>query len=215
MYIKIFFALVITTCLCGCMGPVLQVGDTFVPVRKYKGVPVLSLRNSIFKEVRYSTFAFDWDENDGFIIPVRQNSLNKALWISDLTRAEKLYSVVFMASKQRHYIQKPDIKILQKYLENACRQLPGSKLKRTALKIEPREFKGIPALGVYMETFEEGRGLYMREESCYFFDPVQPDSFIYQISWSERGKEKDWRSPAAEKQGKYFFLRFKLLAGQK
>ena len=104
---------------------------------------------------------------------------------------------------------------MQKYVENGCRQLPGSKIKRTALKIEPGHFKGIPALHVYMETFEEGRALALREESRYFFDPLKPDTFVYHIHWSERGKRSDWKSSEAEKQGKRFFQCFKLLPGQK
>ena len=211
IYVKIFFAALLANILCGCLGPVLQVGDRFVPVQNYQGVPVVSARNSIYKEIHYSSFGFDWDENNGFLIPIQQNSLNSAFWASKLTQKEKLYSVIFTAQRQRHYIQKPDIRILQKYLEAAYREVPGSKIQRTALKIEACKFKDIPAVYVHLETFEKGRDLYLREDSYYFFDPLQPDTLIYEVSWSERGKKSDWLSPAAEAQGKRFFQCFKLL----
>ena len=213
-FAKIFSAALIAAFLCGCFGPILQVGDRIVPITNYQGVPVVSARNSIYKEIHYSTFGFDWDENDGFLIPVRQNSLNRAFWASKLTQKEKLYSVVCTAARQRHYIQKPDIKILQQYLEAAYRQVPGSKIRRTALKMEQCSFKGLPAVYVYLENFEQGRELYLREESYYFFDPIQPDTLIYEVSWSERGKKSDWKFPEAETQGKRFFECFKLLSVQ-
>ena len=209
--VKIFSVLLIAILLCGCLGPVLQVGDPFVPVRNYNGIPVASADNAIYKEIRYSTFGFDWDENDGFIIPVRRNSLNSAFWSSKLTRADKLYSVLFTAARQRHYMKNADVKNLQKYLEFTSQSPPGSKIKRIVLNIEPRSFKGVPAVYSYFETFEEGRELYLREESYYFFDPLQPDTLIYQVGWSERGKKADWKSPEAETQGKRFFQCFKLL----
>ena len=124
IYTTVFFAAVLATLFCGCLGPVMQVGDKFVPVKTYQGVPVVNARNSIYKEIRYSTFAFDWDENDGFLIPVRKNSLNNAFWSSKLTQAEKLYSVVFTAGKMRHCLKQPDTNILQKYLENSYREIP-------------------------------------------------------------------------------------------
>ena len=211
IYTTVFFAAMLATLFCGCLGPVMQVGDKFVPVKTYQGVPVVNARNSIYKEIRYSTFAFDWDENDGFLIPVRKNSLNNAFWSSKLTQAEKLYSVVFTAGKMRHYLKQPDTNILQKYLENSYREIPGSKIRQTALKVEKCSFKENPAIRVYLETFEQGRNLYLREESYYFFDPRQPDTLIYQVCWSERGKKADWQSPAAETQGKRFLQCFKLL----
>ena len=210
-YMKIFSAALLASFLSGCFGPVLQMGDRILPLRKHNGVPVVSARNPIYKEIHYSTFGFDWDENDGFLIPVRQNSLNSAFWGSKLTNAEKLYSVVCTAARQRHYIQKPDIKTLHQYLKDAYRQVPGSKIRRTALKMERSYFKNLPAVYVYLETFEKGRDLYLREESYYFFDPLQPDTLIYQVRWSERGKKSDWKSPKAETQGKRFFQCFKLL----
>ena len=215
MYKKILFAAAAVCFLSGCFGPVLQIGDRIVPLKNYKGVPVVSARNSIYKEIHYSTFGFDWNENDGFLIPVRQNSLNRAFWASKLTQTEKLYSVICTAAKQRHYIQKPETKILQQYLEYSYRQVPGSKIRRTALKIEQCYFKGVPAVYVYVETFEKGRDLYLREESYYFFDPIQPDTLIYEVSWSERGKKSDWKSPKAETQGRRFFECFKLLPAKK
>ena len=215
MCVKIFFTALITIFFCGCFGPVLQVGDPWVPVQNYQGVPVVSAPDSIYKEIRYNTFGFDWDENDGFLIPVRDNSLNNASWGSKLTDKNKLYSVVFTAARQRHYIQKPDTGILLKYLEASYREIPGSKIRRTALKTEQTNFKGIPAVRVYMENFEQGRDLHLREESYFFFDPLQPDTLIYEVSWSERGKKSDWKSPKAEAQGKRFFQCFKLLGGKR
>lgn len=214
-YIKIFSAALLASFLCGCFGPVLQMGDRIVPVRNCNGVPVVSARNSIYKEIHYSTFGFDWNENDGFIIPVRQNSLNHAFWASKLTQAKKLYSVVCIAAKQRHYIQKADKNKLQQYLEHSCRQVPGSRIQRIALKIEQCSFKGQPAVYVYLETFEKGRDLYSRAESYYFFDPLQPDTLIYHVCWSERGRKTDWKSPQAETQGRRFFKNFKLLPAKK
>ena len=105
MYKRILFAAAAVCFLSGCFGPVLKIGDKIVPLKNYKGVPVVSARNSIYKEIHYSTFGFDWNENDGFLIPVRQNSVNSAFWASKLTQAEKLYSVVCTAAKQRHYIK--------------------------------------------------------------------------------------------------------------
>ena len=214
-YMKIFSAALLAVFLCGCFGPVLQVGDRIVPLKNYNGVTVVNARNSIYKEIHYSTFGFDWDENDGFIIPVQQNSVNSAFWASKLTQREKLYSVVCTAARLRHYIQKPDIKILQQQLEHSYQQVPGSKIQRTALKMEQCSFKGQPAVYVYMENFEKGRDLYLREESYFFFDPLKPDTLIYEVSWSERGKKSDWRSPKAETQGRRFFECFKLLPAKK
>ena len=214
-YMKIFSAALLAVFLCGCFGPVLQVGDRIVPLKNYNGVTVVSARNSIYKEIHYSTFGFDWDENDGFIIPVQQNSVNSAFWASKLTQREKLYSVVCTAARLRHYIQKPDIKILQQQLEHSYQQVPGSKIQRTALKMEQCSFKGQPAVYVYMENFEKGRDLYLREESYFFFDPLEPDTLVYQVGWSERGKKSDWKSPDAETQGRRFFECFKLLPAKK
>lgn len=208
---KIFFSILVAIFFCGCLGPVLQVGNPWVPVQNYNGIPVVSAANSIYKEIHYNTFGFDWDENDGFLIPVRENSLNNAFWSSKLTDKKKLYSVVFTAARQRHYIQKPDTVILYKYLEASYKEIPGSKIRRTALKMERCNFKGVPAVYVYMENFEKGRDLHLRKESYYFFDPLKPDTLIYEVSWSERGKKSDWKSPKAEVQGKRFFQCFKLL----
>jgi len=211
MTAKFFGVIAIAGCLCGCLGPVLRVGDRFIPLKNHHGVPVVSAPNSIYKEIHYSTFGFDWDEKDGFIIPPQRNSLNRAFWASELTRKEKLYSVLFTADKRRHYLQNPDIKTLKAYLEGAYRELPGSKIKRMALDMEQCKFKGEDAIRVYMETFEKGRDLYLREVSYYFFDPREPQNLIYTVSWSERGKKEDWRTHEAEVQGKRFLECFKLL----
>ena len=215
MYIRNFFAVTALCFLCGCFNPVLRIGDNIVPLRNYNGVPCISARSPIHKEIHYSTFGFDWDEKDNFFIPRKQNSVNRALWISKRTQAEKLYTVVAVAEKQRHYIQKPDIKVMQQYLESTYRPVPGSKIKLTELKMEPGNFKGVPAVYVYMETFEVGRELCLREESYYFFDPAQPEVWLYKVGWSERGKKSDWRSPEAEIQGRRFFHCFKLLSEKK
>ena len=201
--------------LTGCFNPVLNMGDKILPVKTVKGIRFVSARSPLIKAIHYSTFGFDWYETDGFLIPREANNVNNALWLSNLTRAEKLYSVLFTASKSRHYIKTPEIKLLQTYLTDACREVPNSKIKRTPLQIEPRLFKGIPAVYVYLETFEEGRDLYLREESYYFFDPLTPDTQLYRIRWSERGKKSDWKSPQAEIQGRCFFERFKLLSVKK
>ena len=213
MYIKIFFAAAAACFLCGCFGPVLQVGDKIVPVKHHNGVPFITAPRSIYKELHYSTFGFDWNED--FLLPRLHNNKDRAFWVSKLTRADKLYSVVCTAEKERHYLQKPEVKILQQYLKNSYRQVPGSKIRITALKIESCRFKGLPAVHAYMETFESGRELYLREESYYFFDPLQPDTRLYQVRWSERGRQNDWRSPAAEALGRGFFKNFKLLPPEK
>ncbi|MBR2373010.1 MAG: hypothetical protein IKA87_02135 [Lentisphaeria bacterium] len=210
------FAAVLLLCFAGgCYGPVLRVGDKFVPVKKYKGIKVLNLPGSVFKEIHYSTFGFDWDAKAGFLIPLQQNGLNTAFWASELTQAEKLYSVVFSAKKMRHYIQDPDIEVLKKYLVHSYQEIPGSKIKRLALEIKECDFKNQKAVRVYMETLETGRELYLREESYIFFDPLRPDTSIYQVSWSERGRKNDWKSQKAEVQGKRFTECFKLLDRKK
>lgn len=211
--IKILCASVIVCFLCGCFGPVLRIGDKIVPIRYHNGVPFITARSSVFKEIHYSTFGFDW--NGQFLLPRQQNSVNYAFWVSKLTAGEKLYSVVCTAERQRHYLAKPDMSSLQKYLESSYRQTPGSKIKVTALKMEHGLFKGLPAINVYMETFEEGRELYLRDEAWYFFDPLQSENFLYELRWNERGRKSDWKFPEAEKVGKDFFKSFKLLPAEK
>ena len=188
--VKMFSGAVIVLLLAGCFGPVLHIGDKVVPLRNRNGVPFISARSPLFKEIHYSTFGFDW--NGQFLLPRQQNSVNYAFWVSKLTAGEKLYSVVCTAERQRHYLAKPDMSSLQKYLESSYRQTPGSKIKVTALKMEHGLFKGLPAINVYMETFEVGRELCLREESYYFFDPAQPEVWLYKVGWSERGKKSDW-----------------------
>ena len=215
---KMFFLLslaAVMVCSSGCLGPVLYVGDRFVPLKNYKGIQVVDARNSVYKEIHYQGFGFDWDEKDGFIIAPRSNSLNNALWASVLNNEENLYSVLFFVRKERHYREKPDVNLLKTYLEHAYRQMPGSRIKRTAFKAEVCKFKGQDAVSVYMETFERGRNLYLREQSFYFFDPVQPETKLYHVAWSERGKAMDWKKSQAEAQGKRFLECFKLLPAEK
>ena len=210
--LKIFSAAIASLLLSGCFGPVLHIGDKVVPLKNHNGIPFISARSSIFKEIHYSTFGFDWNDKAGFLIPRRQNNVNYAFWISKHSQAKKLYTVVFTAEKHRHYIKKPEIPMLLKYLAHSYGEVPGSKIKRTVLKMEPGSFKGLPAVHVYLETFEAGRDLYLREESWFFFDPLQPAAQLYQVRWSERGRKSDWRLPEAETQGKLFFQSFKLLS---
>ena len=210
--VKILSGTVIALVLSGCFGPVLHIGDKIVPLKNHNGIPFISARSSFFKEIHYSTFGFDWKEKDGFLIPRDQNNVNYAFWISKHFQSQKLYTIVFTAEKQRHYIKKTEIPVLMKYLAHAYRFVPGSKIKLSTLKIEPGSFKGLPAVYVYMETFESGRNLHLREESWYFFDPLQPDTHLYQVRWSERGRESEWRSTEAETQGRQFFKCFKLLS---
>ena len=141
--------------------------------------------------------------------------MNNALWASVLNNEENLYSVLFFVRKERHYREKPDVNLLKTYLEHAYRQMPGSRIKRTAFKAEVCKFKGQDAVSVYMETFERGRNLYLREQSFYFFDPVQPETKLYHVAWSERGKAMDWKKSQAEAQGKRFLECFKLLPAEK
>ena len=214
-YIKLCFASAALCFFCGCFGPVLNMGDRIIPIKNHNGIPVVSARNPMFKEIHYSTFGFDWNEKDGFLIPRNANNVNYAFWWSTLSQAPKLYSVVFTAAKQRHYLKNTDLKQLQTYIADSYREVPVSKIKRTTFKTELSSFKGIPAVYVYLETFEEGRELYLREESIFFFDPLAPDTLIYQVRWSERGKKSEWRSTKAEIQGRRFFECFKLLPVKK
>ena len=84
--LKIFSAAIASLLLSGCFGPVLHIGDKVVPLKNHNGIPVISARSSIFKEIHYSTFGFDWNDKAGFLIPRRQNNVNCAFWISKHSR---------------------------------------------------------------------------------------------------------------------------------
>ena len=205
-------ALITILLLAGCNpSPVLKVGDPNVRLKNHRGTMVVDAPNSVYREIRYRGFGFDWNENDGFLIRPEDNSPDRALWGSILRQKDKNYTVLFFAEKQPHYLQKADIELLREYMKHAYRANPASKIKLLKLTVEECKFKDRDAVEVYMETFEAGRELYLLAHSLYFFDPVQPERFIYHLAWSERGKKKDWRSPEAEKQGKRFFESFKLL----
>ena len=88
---------------------------------------------------------------------------------------------------------------------------PGSKVELKALELTECKFKGVDAIFVYVESYDAGKKLHLRECSYFFADPMHRESKIYSVSWSERGKKDSWCKDA-ERLGKLFFTRFKLLS---
>ena len=91
-YIKLCFASAALCFFCGCFGPVLNMGDRIIPIKNHNGIPVVSARNPMFKEIHYSTFGFDWNEMDGFLIPRNANNVNYAFWWSTLSKMNSFFA---------------------------------------------------------------------------------------------------------------------------
>ena len=209
---KVFFlfsvsilSLLLTSC-----ASVLVVGRDEIPTKKSNGINIFDVPENC-KAIEYNGFGFDWNKADNFGVMPVENTPDNLLWLSDASKWKEQHSIVFRVEKLTHYQMKSDLKQLRKYLERIYRVAPGSKFELKKLEFTECKFKGLEAIFVYMETYEAGRELHLRECSYFFADPMHRESKIYSVSWSERGKKDSWCKDA-ERLGKLFFTRFKLLS---
>ena len=208
---SVLFSVSILSLLLTSCTSVLVVGRDEIPTRKVDGKEIFDLPERC-KAIEYNGFGFDWNVADGFgIIPV-ENTPDNLLWLSDASRRKDQHAIFFRVEKLTHYQRKSDLKHIRKYLERLYAVAPGSKVELKALELTECKFKGVDAIFVYMESYDAGRKLHQRECSYFFSDPMHRESKIYSVSWSERGRTNSWRSKDAERLGKLFFTRFRLLS---
>lgn len=196
--------------LCGCLGPVLVVGE-FCPMRlDEEGIPYVYASSRHYNEIRYKGFSFDWKDTEKFRIYPHSNTPFEANWSSELADASKMHTIFGMVERQPHYLTRTDQEALRLYAERCYTPAPFSKLKLLKRDIEKCTFKDQQAVKVYAENFEAGRKLYTHITVYIFPCPISPKTHLYFVSWSERSKKEDFKKPEVIRQGEAFFKNFRL-----
>lgn len=196
--------------LCGCPGPAVIVGEPVMTVMDKNGKPYVFAPSEYYNEIRYQGFSFDWNDQEKFRIYPRFNTPFEAHWSSELADASKMHTIFGMVERNPHYLTRTDQEALRLYAERCYTPAPFSKLKLLKLDIEKCTFKDQQAVKVYVENFEAGRKLYTHNTVYIFPCPVSPKTHIYFVSWSERGRKENFKTPEVIRQGELFFKNFRL-----
>ncbi|MBE6355580.1 MAG: hypothetical protein E7058_00525 [Lentisphaerae bacterium] len=200
---------------CGCLGPVLVVGE-FCPMRlDEKGIPYVYASSRHYNEIRYKGFSFDWKDTEKFRIYPHNNNPFEANWSSELADASKMHTIFGMVERQPHYLTRTDQEALRQYAERCYTPVPFSKLKILKRQITTCTFKDQPAVKVYYENYEAQRDLYTHNTIYMFPCPISPKTHIYFVSWSERSKKEDFKKSEVIRQGEAFFKNFRLHPAEK
>ena len=206
---KVLFFIGISLLLTGCFGPSIVVGE-FAPlgIDKY-GKHFVHAPSRFYKEIVYDDFAFDWQEEDGFVIYPAANTPAQANWSTIHVEPEKMHTAFFAVVKIRHYMMKNDQEALLAYAKKCGEVPPYSKFRVLDVKYENCTFKGHPAVKVTSSNVEQGRELYTRDVSYYFFHHLDRN-YIFFITWSERGTKDNYQDTRIASQGEIFFKNFRL-----